>query len=210
MKVIQKKILIATAPFLFFIVNMFIIGILSDIESDPLDSDWKTRQIILALYVFTGISFLPRLLQLSTQSNFPFLKANLSHHSPQHRNSHELPFYDILICTGCVGTTCSIILGSLILLLYLFTPYLFSSVHIIVLFILGIGCMLITFSRYFIFLSPSVRLVQHSTLFLSLAFFIILNDIIFTSAFLVSLLLPSWLFFLLVRIQLSKIDHSLV
>jgi hypothetical protein len=208
MKAIQQKMLIAFAPFLFFVGNMLLIGALSTIESSPLDSDWKTRQLIIGLYIFTGISFLPRLLHLSTCSTFPFLKINLSHHTLQRHNSHELSFYNASVCTGCLGTAISIILGSIILLLYFYKLQIIESIRIPDLFLIGVICIIFTFSRYFIELTPLIRLIQHSTLFLALAFFIIMNDLLFSSAFLMTLLLPSWLFFLIARIQLSKIEHT--
>jgi len=209
MKDIQKKILIASAPFFFFVGNMLLIGVLSSIESNPLDSEWKTRQLIIGLFIFTGISILPKLLHLFIHSNFPFLKVNLSHHTPQQRNSHELSFYNVSICTGCFGTAISIILGSILLLLYFFNPQLFESIQISFLLLLGTLCISFTFSRYFIELSPFIRMIQHSTLFLALALFIIMNDLIFNSAFLMTLLLPSWLLFLIARVHLSKVEHSI-
>ena len=50
----SKKDTIAIAPFLFFIGNMLLISALSSIESSPLDSDWKTRQLIIG---FSRIAF---------------------------------------------------------------------------------------------------------------------------------------------------------
>jgi hypothetical protein len=77
------------------------------------------------------------------------------------------------------------------------------------LFFLGVILILFTFSRYFIMFSPLMRIFQHSMLFLGLSLMLIASDLFYQSAFFMVFLLPSWLSFLITRIQLSKMDHNL-
>ena len=210
MQLNQKKLLIAVIPFILFIGSMITINALSFIESDPLDAEWKTRQLIIGLFVFAAISFLPGLLHLRIGLLRPYVGFNLSHHPPEIRESHELSIRSSSICTGCLGSALSIMFGSIILIIYFFLPVVFNQTHIPVLFLIGILCTVITFSRYFTYFPPLYRLIQHSTLFLGIASFIIMNDLLFCSAFLMMFLLPSWVIFLLARVQLSRIDHSTV
>jgi hypothetical protein len=208
MQLNQKKLFIAVIPFIFFIGSIITINALSIIESDPLDAEWKTRQLIIGLFVFAAISFLPGLLHLKIGLLRPYVRFNLSHHPPEIRKSHELFIRSSSICTGCLGSVLSIIFSSIILIIYFFFPAVFHPAQIPSLFFVGTLLILVTFSRYFTNFSPLFRLIQHTTLFQGIALFIIINDLVFHSAFLMVLFLPSWFIFLLARVQLSRIDHS--
>ncbi|MCK4847978.1 MAG: hypothetical protein KAT16_03025 [Candidatus Heimdallarchaeota archaeon] len=187
-----------------------IINVLSGVEPNSLDQNWTTRQLIIGLFMFTSLSFLPSLLHLSTIADFPFFQINLSHHSTQNQESHELYFNNHSICTGCFGTSISILLGNTLLTFYFFSDSVFYDLTMIfLLFFLGIILILFTYSRYFVMLSPLIRVFQHSTLFLGLALMIIASDLHYHSTFFMVFLLPSWLAFLITRVQLSKIEHKL-
>lgn len=206
----NKKILFSFLPFLLLFGSFMIINVLSGVEPNSLDQNWTTRQLIIGLFMFTSLSFLPSLLHLSTIADFPFFQINLSHHSAQNQESHELHFDNHSICTGCFGTSISILLGNTFLLFYFFSDSEFNdSTMITFLFFLGVILVLFAYSRYFVMFSPLVRVFQHSTLFLGLALMIIASDLFYRSAFFMVFLLPSWLIFLIARIQLSKIEHNL-
>ena len=206
----NKKILISFLPFLLLLGSFIVLNTFSGVESNPLDQNWSTRQLIIGLFVFTSLSFLPSLLHLSSRVDFPFFSVNLSHHSTQSLESHEINFNNHLICTGCFGTSISILLGNTLLLLYFFSNSEFSdSTGTFFLFLLGVTLILFTYSRYFIIFSPFMRVFQHSTLFLGLSLMVIASDLFYQSAFYMVFLLPSWLTFLITRIQLSKIEHNL-
>ena len=210
MKSRHKKVLISVVPFLFLIGSFLVINVLSSVEANSLDQDWRTRKLILGLFMFASISFLPSLLQISFSSNFPFISMNLSHHDSQKRKLHELRFKNHSICTGCFGTSLSTIFGNVILIFYFFNDSDFFNYDLSIFFLFsGLILILFTYSRYFFMFSPFFRLFQHSTLFLGLASMIIASDLVYHSAFLMMFLLPSWLSFLYTRIQLSKIEHSL-
>lgn len=206
----NKKILLIFLPFLLLFGSFVLINALSGVESNPIDQDWRTRQLVIGLFVFTSLSFLPGLLQIASSTDFPFFQVNLSHHSNQTQESHEMIFNNHLICTGCLGTSISILLGNALLLLYFFSGFEFFNETInFWLFLLGSILILFTYSRYFIMLSPPMRVFQHSMLFLGLSLMVIASDGVFQSAFFIVFLLPSWLAFLITRVQLSKIDHNL-
>jgi len=206
----NKKIFISFLPFLLLFGSFILINVLSGIEPNPLDQNWRTRQLILGLFVFTSLSFLPNLLHLSSRSDFPFFRINFSHHSALNQKSHEFIFKNHSICTGCFGTFISILIGNTLLLFYFLSDSEFlDSTMTLFLFLLGVILIIFTFSRYFIMFSPLVRVFQHSMLFLGLSLMIIASDLYNQSAFFMVFLLPSWLTFLITRIQLSKIDHNL-
>ena len=206
----NKKIVLSFLPFLLLLCSVIVIYFFSSIEPPSLDQDWATRQLVIGLFVFTSLSFIPNLLQLSVHAEFPFVYSNLSHHSFQIHNSHEMIFKNHSICTGCFGTFISILLGNTLLLLYFFSGTEFFNAQMAsFLFFLGVCLILITYSRYFLLLSPPIRVFQHSMLFMGLSLFVISSDLFYQSAFFMVFLLPSWLTFLIARIQLSKIEHKL-
>ena len=205
----KNRIAISFLPFIILFCSFLAINIFSTVESTSLDQSWTFRQLIIGLFVFTSLSFLPGLLQLSIRTEFPFISVNLSHHPLQTQNYHEMKFNNHSICTGCFGTSISILLGNTLLLLYFFNgTELFSTQMTSFLFLLGTFLILFTYSRYFIVLSPSIRVFQHSMLFTGLSLLVISSDLFYQSAFFMVFLLPSWLTFLITRIQLSKYEHK--
>ena len=201
-----KKILFLLFPFIVLLVSFLVITLLSNIESDPLDTIWTTRQLVIGLYIFVGFSFIPGFLQLSFQNSSPWLVVNLSHHSGSLK-IHELVYKNRSICTGCLGSVISVLLGNSFLLLYFFLPSFFHTINVPALLIIGFILILVTFSRYFTKFSARIRLMQHSALFFGISFLIIAEDIVFQSAFFIVLLLPSWISILLVRMKLSEDNH---
>jgi len=209
MNVKNKKIVLSFLPFLLLLGSFIGLNIFSNVEPTSLDQDWTTRQLIIGLFVFTSLSFLPSLLQPKIHPEFPFIHVNLSHHSFQTLNLHEIKIKNYSFCTGCFGTSISILLGSILLLLYFFSgTELVSTQMSFFLFLFGVFLVLFTYSRYFIMLSPLVRVFQHSMLFVGLSLLVISSDLFFQSAFFMVFLLPSWLAFLITRIQLSKFEHK--
>ena len=203
----QKKISYVFLPFIVMILSFLLLSVLSEIEPDPLDSVWTTRQLVIGLFIFTSFSFIPGFLHLSFRYSYPWMSVNLSHH-PESQKDHELNIRGTSICTGCFGSTASIILANSSLIVYFYLPSVFQKVNATLLFTVGILLIIVTYSRYFKNFSPRIRLIQHSSLFFGISFLIIGADIIFQSAFFIVLLLPSWIIFLLVRVKLSKYDHS--
>ncbi len=204
----NKKIVLSILPFLLLLGSFVLINVFSNIDPPSLDRNWTTRQLVIGLFVFTSLSFLPGLLQLSFRIEFPFISVNLSHHTLENQYSHEMKFKSRSICTGCFGTSISILLGNTLLLLYFFNGTEFFRIQMsFFLFIFGVFLILFTYSRYFIMLSPLIRVSQHSMLFLGLSLLVISSDLFYQSAFFMVFLLPSWLVFLITRIQLSKIEH---
>jgi hypothetical protein len=205
----NKKIVLSFLPFLLLLCSFISITVFSRVEPNSLDQSWTTRQLIIGLFVFTSLSFLPRLLHLYIRSEFPFIYVNLSHHSLKSQKYHEMKFNNQSICAGCFGTSIGILLGNTFLLLYFFGgTELFNTQISFFLFFLGVFLILFTYSRYFIVLSPKIRIFQHSMLFTSLSFLVISSDLFNQSAFLMVFLLPSWLTFLITRIQLSRFEHK--
>ncbi|PWI47847.1 hypothetical protein CEE45_09395 [Candidatus Heimdallarchaeota archaeon B3_Heim] len=202
-----KKLLYVLFPFIVLIISLIVINLLSMIESDPLDTIWTTRQLVIGLFIFVGFTFIPGFLQLSFRNSLPWFFVSLSHHSGSMKN-HELVYKNHSICAGCFGSTLSIFLSNTCLLLYFFFPSSFDRITPSVLLVIGFILILVTYSRYFTTFSARIRLVQHSTLFFGLSFLIIAEDMIFQSALFIVLLLPSWISFLLKRVKLSKEKHS--
>jgi hypothetical protein len=206
MSLVQKKISFVFVPFLILLVSLLLLNILSSIESDAMDTIWETRQLIIGLFVFTGFSFIPGFIQLSFFNSYPWFNVNLSHHSDSLRK-HELRYQNSYFCVGCLGSSISILLANLLLILYFYFPSFYLTYNPTVLFGVGLFIILVAYSRYFTDFSTKIRLIQHTCLFLGLSILIIAEDILFQSALFNVLLLPSWLSFLLVRVKLSKIDH---
>lgn len=204
---IRIRLLYSTIPFLILFSSFFILDFLHQINPDPIDSEWTSRQLILGLFIFISFSFIPRFLKLSLNREFPYFHFSLSHHAPSHRSDHELRISNQWLCTGCVGTSFSLILGNSLLITYFLYGSSLNSKISHPLFFLGILMILITYSRYIIFLSPFIRLIQHSFLFIGLATLITAIDIYYKSALFLSLLIPVWALFLLFRIKLSKLSH---
>ena len=210
MNSVKKKIILSFLPFFLLLGSFLAINIFSTIQSPPLDQYWSTRQLIIGLFMFTSLSFLPSLLQISSQSEFPFVNINLSHHTLEIRNSHEIKFKDYSFCTGCFGTIISILLANLTLLIYFLGDTTFFNIQTYFsLFYAGVILVIVTYSRYFKMLSPKVRLIQHSALILGLSLLVISCDLYYQSAFFMVFLFPSWFTFLFARIQLSKLEHKL-
>ncbi|MHA1993364.1 MAG: hypothetical protein ACW97Z_02370 [Candidatus Hodarchaeales archaeon] len=202
----QKKLLYVFLPFIVLLVTLLLINILSTIDSDPMDSFWTTRQLVIGLFIFTSSSFIPGFLHLAFHYSYPWVSINLSHHRGSH-SVHELNIKGNSICTGCLGSTVSIILANSSLIIYFYFPSFFLKVNTSILLVVGFILVMVTYSRYFKEFGSRIRLLQHSTLFTGISFLIIVEDMIFRSALFMVLLLPSWITFLLVRVKLSKIDH---
>ncbi|MFX0183536.1 MAG: hypothetical protein ACFE95_10685 [Candidatus Hodarchaeota archaeon] len=206
-----KTILISSGPFFTLIISILIIGILTYDYSNPLDTDWTTRQFVLGMFMFAALSIIPRLLhiRLFLLGKTPYITINLSHHSPDLQIAHEFKFRTHSICSGCFGSFLGILLAEAIFLVYFSAPsVIFVRKFAIEYLIIGIFLILISYSRYFIILEPNIRLIQHSSLFSGIAFSIIGCDLLFKSAFSMMLLLPSWLLFLFGRAYLGKLDHK--
>ncbi len=203
----QSKFTFVFIPFGILFLSILVINILHQLNSDPLDTEWSSRQIIIGLFIFVGFSFVPRFLKLKVKTKYPWIHFSLSHHSILRRVNHELKIGNWWICTGCVGTSIGLICGISLLISYFFLPSLYSSRISLLLFIVGILMVIITYLRYIILLRPFVRLIQHSSLFLGITLLIISVDLYFESALFLALLIPSWAVFLLARVKLSSLSH---
>jgi hypothetical protein len=174
-----------------------------------MDKDWGTRQFLIGIFMFTGLTIIPRLLhfQLVFSGVIPSCKINLCHHSPLLQADHEIQLWNYSICSGCLGSIMSIVLAEFLFLAYFINPTGFSDNFSTVFLVIGLTAILISYSRYFLVFKPSIRLLQHTTLFVGISLAIIASDLVFRSAFSMILLLPSWLFFLLGRLKLGEMDH---
>ncbi|UCG04515.1 MAG: hypothetical protein JSW11_11130 [Candidatus Heimdallarchaeota archaeon] len=207
-----KKALIIGTPFSVLIVSICIATILTRDISSPLDEDWITRQFLIGMFMFAGLSIIPRLLhfQFSFSGLFPSCRIDLNHHPPPLQVDHEFQLGEHSICSGCVGSFLSIVFAELLFLMYFLYPNWFSNNSFITFLLIGIVLILISYSRYFFVLKPNIRLIQHVTLFIGVVFAIIGSDLYLQSAFSMILLLPSWLLFLIGRVKLGEIDHVAV
>jgi len=202
----QKKITYVFLPFILLIFSFSVLNIMSEIKPSPLDTLWTTRQLIIGLFIFVSLSFIPSFAKLSFSFSYPWISVNLSHHT-DNQKAHELVIREKSICVGCFGSSMSILLANCCLLLYFYLPSIFRTVTASKFFTIGIILIMVTYSRYFTDFVASVRLIQHSSLFLGISFLIIAEDMVFQSALFIVLLLPSWITFLLARVKLSEISH---
>jgi hypothetical protein len=174
-----------------------------------MDKDWVTRQFLIGMFMFAGLTIIPRLLhfQVFFSGVIPSFRLDLSHHSPLLQGDHEFQLGNHSICSGCLGSTLSIILAELLFFAYFINPSWFSQAFSIYFFLIGLIAILISYSRYFLVLNPKTRLLQHTTLFVGVGSAVIACDLAFKSAFSMIILLPSWIFFLLGRLKLGEMDH---
>ena len=206
----KNQLFIICIPFSVLILSILVISLLISNYSSPPDKDWITRQFIIGMFMFTGLTIVPRLLQLQLvfSGGIPFCTLNLSHHPPEIQKSHEFQIKDYSICSGCFGSFLSIIFSEFIFLVYFLNPQIFHENLAGFIFLIGLILIMISYSRYLIFLKPSIRIIQHMSLFIGLVLTLIACDLAFKSAFAMILLLPSWLLFLIGRVQLGKLNHQ--
>ncbi len=209
MKSSLEKALIISIPFSVLIFSILVVSFLIHDYSNPLDEDWITRQFLIGMFMFTGLTIVPGLLhlQLIFSGRIPFCIMNLSHHPPSIRHTHEFQFRDHSICSGCFGSFLSIIISEFIFLGYFLNPHIFHDNLAMIFFLMGLILIMLSYSRYLIIVKPNIRLIQHISLFIGLVLALIACDLTFKSAFAMILLLPSWLLFLIGRVQLGKLDH---
>ncbi|MHA2246415.1 MAG: hypothetical protein ACXADY_15855 [Candidatus Hodarchaeales archaeon] len=204
----EKALLIGT-PFSVFIISVFVATILTQSYSNPLDEDWITRQFLIGMFMFVGLTIIPRLLhlQLFFSGAIPSCTINLCHHPPTLQTTHEFNIRSYSICSGCFGTLLSILLAEFIFLGYFLNPNLFSLDLATIYLLMGLILIVISYSRYLIFIKPSVRLIQHTSLLVGIVLALIACDLLFKSSLFMIALLPSWLLFLITRIKLGELDH---
>jgi hypothetical protein len=94
-----------------------------------------------------------------------------------------------------------------LLITYFLFPSIFQDEISLSLLILGTFLILLAYLRYILFLSPLIRVIQHSLLFFGLAALIVAIDVYYKSALFITLLIPVWALFLLVRLKLSSLNH---
>lgn len=135
---IPKKALAIRTPFSVVVISIFVVTILTHSYSSLLDKDWINRQFLIGMFMFTGLTIIPRLLhiQLFLSGVIPSLKTNLGHHPPSLQSTHEIQIKGHSICSGCFGSFLSILIAEMIFFLYFLNPLLFNdNLAIIYLFI---------------------------------------------------------------------------
>ncbi len=122
---LPKKALAIGTPFSVFIISIFVVTILTHSYSSPLDEDWINRQFLIGMFMFTGLTIIPRLLhmQLFLSGVIPSLKTNLGHHPPSLQTTHEIQIRGHSICSGCFGSFLSITISEFIFLVYFLNPH---------------------------------------------------------------------------------------
>jgi hypothetical protein len=207
-----KKTLIISTPFSLLIISILLATLLTHNISSPLDEDWVTRQFVIGMFMFVGLTIIPRLLHLEIffSGLIPRCRINLSHHPPLLRVDHEFRLGTYSICSGGFGSFLSIILAESIFLVYFFYPNWFPNYFTLIFLLMGLILILISYSRYLVSLKPNIRLIQHVTLFIGVVLAIIACDLVFNSAFCMIIFLPSWLLFLVGRVKLGELDHNAV
>ena len=207
---LTRKALAIGTPFIMLISSIFIVTILTHNYSSPLDEDWTTRQFLIGMFMFTGLTIVPRLLhlQLVFSGVIPSCTMNLNHHPPSLCLTHEIQIGTHSICSGCFGSFLSLLIAEFIFLGYFIDPNLFHNGLALIYLLMGLMLIVLSYSRYLIVLKPSIRLIQHISLFTGVALALIACDLLFTSAFSMMILLPSWLLFLVGRVKLGKLDHE--
>ena len=205
-----KKVILSFSPFILLLFSLFVLNFINSIYTNPLDQMWDTRQFFLGIFMFSGFLIFPRLthLKLVWIHGRPIIYINFTHHPPEIRTFHEIQVRDRSFCTGCLGSTIGLLFSELLFLFYFFNPVSFLSQYLREIFILGILFVIISYSRYLKKLPNLIRLIQHASLFVGIALLVITTDIYFTSTMFMLLMLPSWIFFLLTRVYLGKIDHK--
>ena len=206
---LTEKALSIGTPFSVFIISVFVATILTHSYSNPLDEDWITRQFLIGMFMFAGLTIIPRLLhfQMLFSGMIPSCKVNLCHHPPSLRSTHEFQIGTHSICSGCFGSFLSILLADFIFLGYFLNPNLFQDNLAMIYLLMGLILIVMSYSRYLIVLKPSVRLIQHISLFVGVVLALIACDLLFKSGFSMIILLPSWLLFLVGRVKLGELDH---
>ncbi len=209
MKKVRKKIIFSVFPFCVLIISLSLLQIIH-IYFSPLDNEWAIRQFVLGFFIVAGIIIIPNLLhmQIYVSGWVPTFQFNLTHHSDDIRAEHEFKFNDNWVCSGCFGSVIGILFGEAIFLAYFLNRSIFQGISTISILIIGMLFILISYSRYLIPFKPKTRVLQHASLFLGLAMALIGSEMVFESAFSLIILLPTWLIFLAIRIQLSKLDHQ--
>ncbi len=206
----MQKLLIGLFPLIFFWSSLGFVSIVVQFNTSTLDMSWGVRKFVFGIFIFLGVSIIPNLLHLEIYipKFVPKISIHLSHHPTELKDDHEFKMKDKSICSGCFGSFIGLVINTLLLTLYFFIPSLFNAKWSILFLTLGFTFILISFSRYIFRLDPKVRLIQHAALFLGIGLTMISSDLLFTSAFALILLLPSWVIILLSRVFLSKIDHT--
>ncbi|MHA1974269.1 MAG: hypothetical protein ACTSW1_14815 [Candidatus Hodarchaeales archaeon] len=204
------RFLLAIGPFITLFIVIIALLIINKEVSSPYDSSWKLRQFVLAIFIIASTVVIPNLLHLHIffVNKYPVLSINLQHHPPLLQQEHEILFKGKYYCAGCTGSIIGLLLTQFLLILYFFFPNFYLTELSIFYLVIGSILVIITFTRYFIEFRPTIRLVQHTTLFPGIAFLIISLDLLAHSAFIMIILLPLWLLFIVSRIYLSEIDHS--
>lgn len=212
LKTLTKKALIIVTPFSVSIISLLVATFLTYNYSSPIDEDWVTRQFLIGMFMVAGVAIIPRLLhfQLFFSGLIPSCVINLSHHPPSLRANHEFQIGTHSICSGCFGNFLSILLAELLFFMYFMKPNLFPNTLAIHFFLTGLILILSSYSRYLFLLQPKIRLIQHVTLFMGVTLAVIASDLVFSSAFCMIILLPSWLLFLVGRVKLGELDHMTV
>jgi len=210
LRTLIKKALTISTPYIILIISIFLVSILTNSYSSPLDEEWITRKFLIGMFMFAGLTIIPRLLQLHLYFSgvIPSCTVNLSHHPPLLQTSHEFKLRSYSICSGCFGSFISILMAEFIFLGYFLSPNLFNTDLTMVFFLIGLLLIVMSYSRYLISLKPSIRLIQHVSLFIGVTLALIACDLTFKSAFTMIILLPSWLLFLVGRVRLAELDHK--
>ncbi|MFX0206947.1 MAG: hypothetical protein ACFFDT_13250 [Candidatus Hodarchaeota archaeon] len=205
-----KKALTIGTPFVVLIISFFIVSILTHSYSSPSDEEWVTRQFLIGMIMFAGFTIIPRLIhfQLFFSGMIPSCTINLCHHPPLLHTTHEFKIGSYSICSGCFGSLLSILIAEFIFLGYFVRINLFDKELITIYLMIGLIMIILSYSRYFIILKPSARLIQHICLFPGLALTLIAGDLFFNSAFSMIILLPSWVLFLVGRVKLAELNHK--
>lgn len=204
------KIVLLVFPFCVLIISFSLLQIIH-IYFSPLDNEWAIRKFVLGFFIVAGIIIIPNLLHMQIYFSGRRLKFqfNFTHHSEDIRADHEFKFCEYWVCSGCFGSVIGILFGEAIFLVYFLNRSIFKGIPAIFILIAGLIFITISYSRYLKPFKPRTRVLQHASLFSGLVMALIGSEMIFESAFSLIILLPTWLLFLAVRIQLSKLDHQL-
>jgi hypothetical protein len=205
----SKKIVFSVFPFFALIISLSLLQIIHT-HFSLLDNEWPIRQFVLGFFIIAGIAIIPNLLHMRTyfSGSVPSFQFNLTHHSDDIRGMHEFKFNEYWVCSGCFGSFIGILIGETIFLSYFLNRSIFQGISEINILLIGILFIIISYSRYLIPFNPRTRVLQHASLFVGLALALIGSEMVFESAFSLIILLPSWLLFLSIRVQLSKLDHQ--
>ncbi|WP_455141338.1 hypothetical protein [Candidatus Hodarchaeum mangrovi] len=205
-----KKVVLSLSPFILLLFSIHVLNIINSIYINPLDQMWDTRQFILGIFMFSGLLIFPRLAQLEIAwiNNKPKVYINFTHHPLEIRAFHELKVKNMSFCVGCLGSFIGLLLSEFIFLFYFISINSFLFQNTREFFIIGLLLIVISYSRYLVKLPNLIRLIQHASLFLGIAFLVITIDVYFTSTMFMLLMLPSWILFLITRVYLGKNAHK--